>query len=117
MNTDDIVQALRLARDYPHSIGIFDRAADVIESLRAQISTQTERADEWRVIAAEWQEQALESQRREQAALEDIKAMQSDLPYGVGCYYCGHYTPAGGDGKCGEGCALSGVARKMLKKE
>lgn len=72
--------------------------------LQAQINTQIERGNGWRTIAAEWQEKALESQSRELAALEDIKAMQSDLPYGVGCYYCGHYTPAGGDGKCGEGC-------------
>lgn len=44
--------------------------------------------------------QLADSQRREQAAVEDIIDMEKSLPYGVGCYYCKHYLPAGGDGDC-----------------
>lgn len=47
------------------------------------------------------EQQLAESQRREQAAVEDIADMEKSLPWGVSCYYCKHYAPAGGDGECG----------------
>ena len=34
-------------------------------------------------------------------AIADITDMEKSLPWGVGCYYCKHYAPAGGDGECG----------------
>ena len=45
------------------------------------------------------------------AAVADIADMEKSLPWGVGCYYCKHYAPAGGDGECGN-CNFEWCGRK-----
>ena len=70
-----IATDLRLAKDYPYSINLFDRAADLIESLQAQLT---------------------ESRERERAAVHDIELVLNGA--GV-CHVC-----ANGDCKDGEHC-------------
>lgn len=67
LDSAEMAYKLRLAKDYPHDINLFDKAADMIESLQAQLK---------------------ESRARERAAVMDIEMVMRSCTCGCACRVC-----------------------------
>ena len=96
MNADELKKADEIVRNLHECAcegcpaDILD-AADLIDSLTAQLNEEISRRYQAECNYDHWKQQALESQRREKAAVEDL--------HGI-CRACSNYTPYHNDGQC-----------------
>lgn len=110
MTTDEIVKALRDYFDGKElKRGIALNAADLIESLQADLRReekvshgQMEQNKRLRKMMDKLQANLAESQRREQAAVEDLEGAGA-------CFTCKHFRRNGGDCFGAGRCRLDGI--------
>ncbi|WP_041272401.1 hypothetical protein [Desulfitobacterium hafniense] len=95
LNADDIERELLLAKDYPHDINLFDKAAEMIKLLQARLDAAINGQETL-------QKYLSESQRRERAAVEDLEGSGA-------CFSCKHFRRNKGACSGGGECRIAGI--------